>query len=101
MDLFLGVPPTISSLLNPPLSLAACGGFQRLANPKLFKILRVLRAFFPCLFSADVATATVSAPPSSPMLFQRSRREGLMLKGVVGAIILFYLNWLFFTKASG
>ncbi len=58
-------------------------------------------AFFSCFFLAAVATATAPAAPSSPMLFQRSQREGLMLKGVVGAIVFFLLDLACSTKVSG
>jgi hypothetical protein len=58
-------------------------------------------AFFCCFFLAALATATAPAAPSSSMLFQRSQREGLMLKGVVGAIVLFYLIWLVLLRLLG
>ena len=72
LGLFLGVLPAISSSLTLPLSLAACGGFQRPANLKLFNILRVLRppvAFFSCFFLAAVFTATPHVAPSSSVPF--------------------------------
>ncbi len=51
-------------------------------------------AFFYCFFLAAMATATAPAAPSSPVLFRWIQRVWLMLKGVVGAIVLFYLIWL-------
>jgi hypothetical protein len=58
-------------------------------------------AFFSCFFLAAMATATAPAAPSSPMLFQRIQREGLMLKGVMGVIVLFYLIWLVTRRLLG
>jgi hypothetical protein len=56
--------------------------------------LRPPVACFSCFFLASVATATAPAAPSSPVPLRGIRREGLMLKGVVGAIVPFYLIWL-------
>ncbi len=39
-------------------------------------------AFFSCFFLAAVATATAPVTPSSHVLFRRTQREGLMLKGL-------------------
>ncbi len=50
--------------------------------------LRPPMAFFSCFFLTAMATATAPAAPSSTMLFQSIQREGLMLKGAVGASVL-------------
>jgi hypothetical protein len=91
----LGVPLASSGSRTPPSNLAARGGFRR---PKLLETLGVSRppgAFLPCFFPADVATATAPAVPPSAKSIRRIRSDGLMVGGVVGAMILFYLNWLF------
>jgi hypothetical protein len=98
-----GVPPANSGLCTPLSTLAARGGLQRPAGPKLFKTLRVLRppgAFFPCFFLADMATATAPVVPSSPESIRRILSKGLMTGGVVGAIFLL-LELAVFTEASG
>ena len=63
--------------------------------------LRPPVACFSCFFLASVATATAPAAPSSPVPLQRIRREGLMPKGVVGAIVPFYLIWLVTRRLLG
>jgi hypothetical protein len=98
----LGVPPASSGSRTPPLNLAARGGFRR---PKLFETFGVSRppgAFLPCFFPANVATATAPAvPPSAEESIRRIRSDGLMLGGVVGAMIFFLLYLACYTKASG
>jgi hypothetical protein len=52
---------------------------------KLLKILGLPGAFFCCFFPAAMAIATAPAAPPSTALIQR---EGLIKRGVVGAIVL-------------
>jgi hypothetical protein len=52
---------------------------------KLLEILGLPGAFICCFSPAAVAIATTSAAPPSPTLIQR---EGLIKRGVVGAIFL-------------
>ncbi len=93
----LGPLPWHPKLARPTVKLGCLRGVPTPRRPKIVGDLEGLKASrgrFPCFFSADVATATAPAAPSSLVLFQKSRREGLMMKKVVGAIVFFYLNWL-------
>jgi hypothetical protein len=86
----LGVPPASSGSCTLPSNLAERGGFRR---PKLFETFGVSRppgAFLPCFIPANVVTATVPAAlPSAEESIQRIWSNGLMLGGVVGAMMFF------------
>jgi hypothetical protein len=73
--------------------LAPRAGFRRVGtDPKLFETFGPLGALLPWVFSADVGLANAPAAPLSPPCV---RRDGLMREGVVGAMMIFYLIWLF------
>ncbi len=82
---FLGVLPAASGLLTPPPALATQGRFWWPTGLKLLEILGLPGALFCCFSPAAVAISTAPAAPPSPTLIQR---EGLIKRGVVGAIVL-------------